>query len=65
MTPRERIIRVFVILFTVVATGVLGYMIIEGLSFFDALFMTIITLSTVGYNEVHPLSTTVKFSVRC
>jgi len=36
--------------------GVLGYMLIEGMSFFDALYMTIITVSTVGFNEVQKLS---------
>ena len=35
--------------------GSLGYVIIEGWSFLDALFMTVTTLSTVGYGEVHPL----------
>ncbi len=38
------------------AIGVSGYMLIEGWNFHDALFMTAITLSTVGYEEVHPLS---------
>ena len=33
-------------------------MLIEGWSFLDALFMTVITISTVGYNQVHPLSHT-------
>lgn len=32
-------------------------MLIEGFSFFDALYMTIITVTTIGYGEVHPLST--------
>jgi voltage-gated potassium channel len=36
--------------------GSLGYVFIEGWSFFDALFMTITTLTTVGYGEVHPQS---------
>ena len=39
------------------AAGTLGYMAIEGWSAFDALYMTVITLTTVGYLEVHPLST--------
>ncbi|MFH0912116.1 MAG: potassium channel protein [Patescibacteria group bacterium] len=37
--------------------GIAGYMAIEGWSFLDALYMVIITLATVGYREVHPLST--------
>jgi voltage-gated potassium channel len=38
------------------AGGTLGYVFIEGWSSFDALYMTVITLTTVGYLEVHPLS---------
>jgi voltage-gated potassium channel len=34
--------------------GSLGYVIIEGWSFFDGLYMTVTTLTTVGYGEVHP-----------
>lgn len=37
--------------------GTAGYMLIEGWSLLDALYMTVITITTVGYNEVHPLST--------
>ena len=36
--------------------GSLGYVVIEGWSFFDGLFMTVTTLTTVGYGEVHPQS---------
>jgi voltage-gated potassium channel len=36
--------------------GTLGYIWLEGLGLVDALFMTVITLSTVGYREVQPLS---------
>ena len=38
--------------------GSLGYMIIEDLSFLDALFMSTITITTVGYGLVKELSTT-------
>lgn len=36
--------------------GVVGYMYIEGWNFFDAIYMTSITLATIGFQEVHPLS---------
>jgi voltage-gated potassium channel len=45
---------VFALLLT---TGTGGYMIIERWSFFDALYMTVITITTVGYGEVRPLDT--------
>jgi voltage-gated potassium channel len=38
------------------AAGTLGYMAIEGASFADAFYFTIITLTTVGYGETIPLS---------
>jgi voltage-gated potassium channel len=40
----------------VFVVGVVGYSIIEGWSTADAAYMTIITLATVGFSEVHPLS---------
>jgi len=40
----------------IVFIGILGYMLIEGYSFIDAFFMTLITMSTVGFSEVQPLS---------
>ena len=36
--------------------GTLGYVIIEDWNLFEALYMTVITLATVGYSEVHTLS---------
>lgn len=36
--------------------GTIGYMEIEGYSFFEAVYMTVITISTVGYGEVVPLT---------
>jgi voltage-gated potassium channel len=36
--------------------GTVGYMVVEGWSAWDAFYMTVITVTTVGYREVHPLS---------
>ena len=40
----------------IIGLGTAGYMIIEGWSIFDAVYMTVITISTVGYGEVHEIS---------
>jgi len=40
----------------VLFVGVLGYSLIEGWSVFDSLYMTVITLATVGFHEVQPMS---------
>ena len=45
----------------VIAGGTVGYMVVEGWGFLDAFYMTVLTISTVGYGEVHPLSITGKF----
>ncbi|MBK7666463.1 MAG: potassium channel protein [Sphingobacteriaceae bacterium] len=44
------------ILFVLVAIGTVGYMIIDSYTLFNAFYMTIITIATVGYGEVEPLS---------
>ncbi|MGD2068099.1 MAG: potassium channel family protein, partial [Gemmatimonadota bacterium] len=36
--------------------GTLGYQLIEGWGVWDALYMTVITLTAVGYQEVFPLT---------
>lgn len=42
----------------VLLTGVIGYHFIEGWGFLDALYMTVITIATVGYRELAPLTDT-------
>ena len=53
---RHLIIAIIVILILLIA-GTTGYHVIEGWPFFDALYMTVITITTVGYGEIHQLST--------
>jgi voltage-gated potassium channel len=36
--------------------GVFGYMLIDHFNFLDALYMAVITITTVGYHEIGPLS---------
>ena len=45
-----------VLLLAVVAGGTLGYMVVEGWDAWDAFYMTVTTVATVGFREVHPLS---------
>ncbi len=45
------------ILFAVLCIGTAGYMVFENANFLDALYMTVITLSTVGFREAFPLDT--------
>jgi voltage-gated potassium channel len=40
----------------VIIGGVIGYMVIENYNFLDAVYMTVITIASVGFQEVHPLS---------
>lgn len=40
----------------IIITGIFGYMLIDGFSFINAMYMTIITVSTVGFREAQPLS---------
>ena len=40
----------------VMAIGTAGYHFIEGWPWFDGFYMVVTTLTTIGYQEVHPLS---------
>ncbi|MEZ4662267.1 MAG: NAD-binding protein [Caldilineaceae bacterium] len=52
----RRLWAAFSVATVLVLGGTAGYMLIEGWHWADALFMTVITLSTVGYGEVEPLT---------
>ena len=53
----KRFFTIFLLLAGVTAFGTLGYFLIEGWNAFDSFYMTVITISTVGFGEVHELST--------
>ncbi len=57
MSPvlRQLWIAAFSIL-TVLSCGAAGYAVLEGWSWFDALYMSVITVTTVGFAEIQPLS---------
>jgi voltage-gated potassium channel len=53
---QKNVRRGIIILAAVIAAGSIGYMRIEGWAFGEAIYMTVITIATVGYGEVQPLS---------
>jgi len=52
----RRLLLAFLLIFLIISLGTAGYMIIEKWNFMDSLYMTVITLTTVGYREIHNLS---------
>jgi voltage-gated potassium channel len=46
------------LLLLLVAVGTTGLHFIEGWTWFDAIYMVVMTITTIGYGEVHPLSPT-------
>jgi voltage-gated potassium channel len=56
MAPRTSLRNALSLLLLITAVGVAGYMAICGMGFVDAFYMTAITISTVGYREVAPLT---------
>lgn len=52
---RQRLFVALTLIAAVLLVGTAGYMLIEGWSIADSFYMTLISISTVGYAEVHPL----------
>ena len=53
---RKRLIFALIFITCVVIAGSAGYMLIEGWNCLDSLYMTVITIASVGYKEIHDLS---------
>ncbi len=56
MENTKHLILSIVLSILLIFTGTVGYMVIEGWNALDSLFMTVTTLATVGYGEVHSLT---------
>jgi len=54
--PLSRFRLAVVLLGVIILYGVAGYMVIDGWNLLDSFYMVIITISTVGYTEIHPQS---------
>lgn len=53
----KKILTPIYLLIAINIVGILGYQLISGYSFMDAFYMTITTVTTVGYGEIQPLDT--------
>jgi len=58
LTALKRLRWLFLLPLLTLLVGTIGFMIIENLSFIDALYFTIVTISTVGYGDISPATTT-------
>src|SRR5579871_5762097 len=58
MNLRHRLYGCLVLLLLVVIGGTAGFHFIEGWRWFDAFYMTLTTMTTIGSGEPHPLSHT-------
>src|SRR5215472_3900390 len=58
MNIRHRLYMCWILLVAVVTSGSVGFHFIEHWSWFDAFYMTLTTMTTIGYGEIHPLSHT-------
>lgn len=56
MDPTKHLRISLLLLLAVIGLGTFGYTLIEGWPLFDSLYMTVITLATVGFREIHELS---------
>jgi len=64
MKNKRKFTLIIFFLFVILITGVCGYMILLNVGFIDALYMTVITISTVGYGEVGVMTDAAKlFSI--
>lgn len=56
MTLERRLLNIVLIFAVIITLGGVGYALIEGWQWVDAFYMAVITVTTVGFAEVHPLT---------
>lgn len=56
MSARIKLLVAVAFCLAIIAMGIVGFMVIDGYTFVEAFFMTVITISSVGYGEIRPLS---------
>jgi voltage-gated potassium channel len=56
MSLERRLLNVGLIFGSIIIIGGIGYKLVEGWSWIDAFYMAIITVTTVGFGEIHPLT---------
>ena len=61
MTLTRKLAFTFLILIFIILTGTIGFSLLEGWSWFDSLYMTFVTVATVGYGDFVPVTTGGRF----
>jgi voltage-gated potassium channel len=55
MDTRKALLRALIAIVFIIAVGTFGYQVLEGWTLLESLYMTIITITTIGFKEVHDL----------
>ncbi|TXD48706.1 potassium channel family protein [Polaribacter sp. IC073] len=56
MIIKSKIDKIALLVISIIAIGIIGYMWLSNYNFVDALYMTVITVTTVGFGELQPFS---------
>ena len=56
MVLKSKLHKSILFLLIIISVGIFGYMFLSGLNFVNAIYMTVITITTVDFSEVQPLN---------